>query len=44
MTKTILIIFFSVTLFGVMLFLSVKRTLKNRLKYYLSKNNKKINS
>ena len=44
MTKTILIIFFSVTLFGVIFFLLVKRTLKNRLKYYLSKNDKEINS
>ncbi len=46
MLKTILIIVTSVTLFGVLFFLYVKRSLKKRLDYYLSKNNKKnkINS
>jgi len=41
MLKTILIIVFSVTLFGVAFFLYVKRALKRQLNYYLSKNNKK---
>ena len=40
MLKTITIIVLSVTIFGVIFFLYVKRTLKNRLDYYLSKNNK----
>ena len=43
MLKTILIIVISVTIFGVSFFLFVKRTLKNRLEYYLlnEKKNKK---
>ena len=41
MLKTILIIVIAVTLFGVIFFLYVKKSLKNRLDYYLSKNNKK---
>ena len=41
MLKTILIIVLSVTAFGVLFFLYVKRSLKKQLKYYLSKNNKK---
>ena len=41
MLKTILIIVFSVTIFGVIFFLIVKRSLKRTLDYYLSKNNKK---
>jgi len=41
MLKTIIIILISVTLFGVLFFLYVKRTLKKRLDYYLSKSEKK---
>ena len=41
MLKTILIIVIAVTIFGVMFFLYVKKTLKKRLDYYLSKNDKK---
>ena len=41
MLKTILIIVFSVTLFGIAFFLYVKKALKKQLDYYLSKNNKK---
>ena len=41
MLKTVLIIVVSVTLFGVLFFIYVKRSLKNQLDYYLSKNNKK---
>mgnify|MGYP003724424523 CR=1 FL=1 len=41
MLKTILIIVISVTIFGVLFFLYVKKTLKQRLDYYLSKNNQK---
>ena len=41
MLKTILIIVVSVTLFGVLFFIYVKRSLKNQLDYYLSKSNKK---
>ncbi len=41
MLKTILIIVFSVAIFGILFFLYVKRKLKNQLDYYLSKNNKK---
>jgi len=41
MLKTILIIVFSVALFGVIFFLYVKRALKRQLNYYLSKNSKK---
>ena len=37
MLKTILIIIVSVSLFGVLFFIYVKRTLKRQLKYYLSK-------
>ena len=40
MLKTVLIIVVSVTLFGVLFFIYVKRSLKNQLDY-LSKNNKK---
>ena len=39
MLKTILTIVISVTLFGVLFFLYVKKSLKKRLDYYLSKNN-----
>jgi len=41
MEKTVLIIVLSVTFFGVIFFLYVKRSLKNQLDYYLSKNNKR---
>ena len=41
MLKTILAIVLSVTIFGILFFLYVKRILKKRLDYYLSKNNKK---
>ena len=43
MLKTVLIIVLSVTIFGILFFLYVKRSLKNQLDYYLSKNNKKKN-
>tara|TARA_Y100000590_G_C15624580_1_gene978847 strand:+ start:1117 stop:1254 length:138 start_codon:yes stop_codon:yes gene_type:complete len=43
MLETILIIVLSVTIFGVLFFLYVKRSLKKRLEYYLSKNNEKEN-
>ena len=43
MLKTILIIITSVTIFGVVFFLYVKKSLKKRLDYYLSKNNKNEN-
>ena len=39
MLKTILTIVISVTIFGVLFFLYVKKSLKKRLDYYLSKNN-----
>jgi len=41
MLQTVLIIVLSVTLFGVIFFLYVKKSLKKQLNYYLSKNNKK---
>ena len=41
MLKTVLVIVISVTLFGFIFFLYVKRSLKKQLDYYLSKNNKK---
>ena len=41
MLKTILIIVLSVALFGVLFFLYMKRSLKKKLDYYLTKNNKK---
>ena len=41
MLKTVLIIVLSVTVFGVVFFLYVKSTLKKRLNYYLSRNNRK---
>jgi len=41
MIKTILIIVISVTIFGVLFFLHVKKKLKKKLDYYLSKNSKK---
>jgi hypothetical protein len=40
MLKTILIIVISVTIFGILFFLYVKRVLKKKLNYYLSKNDK----
>ena len=41
MLETILTIVVSVTIFGVLFFLYVKKTLKKRLDYYLYKNQKK---
>ena len=41
MLKTILTIIISVTICGVLFFLYVKKSLKKRLDYYLSKNNNK---
>jgi len=41
MLKTSLIIVLSVSIFGILFFLFVKRLIKKRLDYYLSKNNKK---
>ncbi len=41
MIETILTIVISVTIFGIIFFLYVKRALKKRLDYYLSKNHKK---
>ena len=41
MLKTIAIIVLAVSAFGIIFFLYVKRALKKRLDYYLSKNNKK---
>tara|TARA_B100000470_G_C19478750_1_gene253449 strand:- start:294 stop:431 length:138 start_codon:yes stop_codon:yes gene_type:complete len=41
MLKTSLIIILSVAIFGVLFFVYVKNSLKKRLDYYLSKNNKK---
>ncbi len=41
MLKTILTIVLSVTIFGIVFFLLVKRSLKKQLDFYLSKNNKK---
>ena len=41
MLETTLIIVISVATFGVLLFLYVKKLLKKKLNYYLSKNNKK---
>ena len=43
MFKTILVIVISVTTFGIIFFLYVKRTLEKRLDFYLKKNNKKKN-
>ena len=41
MIKTIVTIVISVTIFGVIVFLYIKKSLRRRLDYYLSKNNKK---
>ena len=41
MIKTILTIVISVTIFGILFFLFVKRMLKKQLNYYLSKNQNK---
>ena len=43
MLETILTIVISVTIFGIVFFLYVKKMLKKRLDYYLNKNNKKDN-
>jgi len=41
MLKTILIIILSVTFFGVLFFLLVKKSLKRKLDYFVSEENKK---
>jgi len=41
MIKTVLVIVFSVTFFGILFFLYVKKKLEKQLNYYLSKNKKK---
>jgi len=41
MLKTIFIILISVTLFGVVLFIIVKNSMKKRIEHYLKLNNKK---
>ncbi len=43
MAETIVIIVLSVAIFGILFFLYVKRLLKKRLDYYLSKNDRKRN-
>ena len=43
MLSTVIIIVISVSVFGVLFFLYVKHSLKKKLEYYLSKNNKKNN-
>jgi len=43
MLKTVLFIVLSVTLFGILFFLYVKRALKRQLNFYLKQNEKKIN-
>ena len=40
MLKTVLIIVISVAIVGILFFLYIKKALKKRLDYYLSKNNK----
>ncbi len=40
MFKTILVIVLSVSILGILFFLHVKKVLKKKLQYYLSKNNK----
>jgi len=41
MLKTVLIIILSVTIFGIVFFIIVKRALKKQLNYYLRKEKKK---
>jgi len=41
MIKTVLTIVISVSIFGIIFFFYVKRALKKRLDYYLSKHNKR---
>jgi len=41
MLKTISIIIISVTLFGVILFIAVRNSMKKRIRYYLKLNEKK---
>tara|TARA_B100000029_G_C17308237_1_gene863353 strand:- start:121 stop:267 length:147 start_codon:yes stop_codon:yes gene_type:complete len=41
MLKTILIIIISVTIFGILLFVVVKNSMKKRIEYYLKLNEKK---
>lgn len=39
--KTVIVIVLSVTIFGIVFFLYVKKALEKQLNFYLSKNNKK---
>ena len=39
--RTILIIIISVSIFGLLVFVFVKNYIRNKLQYYLNKNNKK---
>ena len=39
--KIILIIIVSVSIFGLLVFVFVKNYIKNKIKYYINKNNKK---
>jgi len=41
MLETVVIIILSVSLFGILFFLYVKKSLQKQLNYYLSKDNKK---
>ena len=41
MLKTVILIILSVSVFGIIFFLIVKKILKKQLDYYLSKNTKK---
>ena len=41
MLKTVFVIVLSVTFFGIMFFIYVKKRLEKQLNYYLSKSNKK---
>ena len=41
MLKTVIVIVLSVTIFGIVFFLYVKKALEKQLNFYLSKNNKK---
>jgi len=41
MLKTILIIIISVTIFGILLFVVVRNSMKKRIEYYLKLNEKK---
>ena len=43
MIKTISIIVISVTIFGIILFVLVKNSIKKRIQYYLERNKKDLN-